>query len=322
MLEAFQDPAWMSSISLLVPKEHYTRINGLVGLGRSASRLLAPSIAGVMQTALGLGSVMGVDLISMSVAVGTLLFIRIPAPPPSLEGASIKGNLGKEIKFGFGYIFQNKGLATLLMSFFLVNLFGTLTYFAVYTPMILARTGGDAVALGVVRTVMGVGGVAGGLIVTLWGGPKNKVKGYLVGTGLSFLICDFLTAISRTPLAWSISGFLSELSIPFMVSPYFALWQVVVPPDVQGKVFSVREMVQVSSQPIGYLIGGLLADLVFEPAMQPGGMFTRSFGWLVGSGAGAGMSAMFLFTSVFGGLIGFGGLLLPSLQKLARQIGE
>jgi len=322
MLEAFQDPAWMSSISLLVPKEHYTRINGLVGLGRSASRLLAPSIAGVMQVSLGLGSVMMADLATMAAAVGTLLFIRIPSPPPSPEGVSIRGNLGQEIRFGFHYIFRDIGLTTLLLNFFLVNLFGTLTYFAVYTPMILARTGGDPIALGVVRTVMGVGGVVGGLIITLWGGPRKKIKGYLLGTGLSFLICDFLTAVSRNPLSWSISGFLSELSIPFMVSPYYALWQVIVPPDVQGKVFSVREMVQVSSQPIGYLIGGLLADLVFEPAMQPGGMFTGIFGWLVGTGAGAGMSAMFLFTSVLGSLIGFGGLLVPALRKLARQIGE
>ncbi|HWQ47076.1 MAG TPA: MFS transporter, partial [Longilinea sp.] len=322
MLEAFQYPAWLSSTSLLVPKEQYTRINGLVGLGRSASRLLAPSIASVLQTTLGLGCVMGVDLVSMTVAVGTLLFVRIPAPPLSQEGETARGSFFQEMRFGFGYIFRNQGLTALLINFFMVNLFATLTYFAVYTPMILARTGGDAVVLGIVRTVMGIGGVAGGLIITLWGGPKRKISGYLISTGISFLVCDFLTAISRSAVSWSISGFLSDLTIPFIVAPYYALWQVLIPPDVQGKVFSAREMVQVSSQPVGYLLGGFLADRLFEPAMQPGGVLLGIFGGLVGSGPGSGMSAMFLFTSFFGAVIGFSGLLLPSLRKLAKQIGE
>jgi len=106
------------------------------------------------------------------------------------------------------------------------------------------------------------------------------------------------------------------LSIPFIVSPYFALWQELVPLDVQGRVFSTRDMVQVLSQPFGYLAGGLLADRLFEPALQVGGALASSVGRLVGTGPGAGMAAMFLCTSLLGGLTGVLGLLSPSVRHL------
>jgi predicted MFS family arabinose efflux permease len=198
----------------------------------------------------------------------------------------------------------------------MVNLFATLTYFAVLSPMILARTDGDETALGIVRTAMGIGGILGGALIVAWKSPRRKARMYLIFTGLSFLICDAGMAVSGSVYGWAIAGFLAELTIPFIVSPYFALWQEIVPPDVQGRVFSIREMIQVASQPIGYLLGGLMADRLFEPAMQSNGWFSMLVSGLVGTGPGAGMASMFLFTAVCGGLLGFIGLLLPSIRQL------
>jgi MFS transporter, DHA3 family, macrolide efflux protein len=314
--EAFQEPAFSAAISLIVPKESYTRSNAMLGLGKSAARVLGPTLAGLLQQTAGLNAVMMVDLMTMGVALFSLLLIRIPAPPPSSEGRQAAGSFWHQMRFGFSYIWHRPGLRSLLFTFFMINLFGTLTYFAVHSPMILTRTGGNEIVLGTVRTVMGVGGIAGGLIISIWGSPRRKTTTYLVSTSISFLACDFLTAISRTVTGWSIAGFLSELTIPFIVSPYYAIWQETIPPDVQGRVFATREMVQVTSQPVGYLIGGLLADHFFEPFMQRGGGLAGMVSFLVGSGAGSGMSAMFLCTAILGGAIGFLGLLSPSIRGL------
>jgi hypothetical protein len=156
------------------------------------------------------------------------------------------------------------------------------------------------------------------VLICLWGGPRRKARTYLLATAASFLACDFLTAVSRSTLGWSVAGFLSELSIPFIVSPYFALWQEIVPAEVQGRVFSTREMVQVSSQPIGYLLGGILADRLFEPAMGSGPL-AGILGGLLGTGPGTGMAAMFLCTSLLGGLTGLLGLLSPSIRRLEES---
>jgi predicted MFS family arabinose efflux permease len=239
-----------------------------------------------------------IDLATMALALGGLLLIHIPRPPVTDTGRQASGAFWRELRFGFGYIGRHAGLRGLLFTFFLINLFGTVTYFAVLSPMILQRTGGDEVTLGIVRTLMGVGGVAGSALISLWGGAKRKARLYLISTALSFLICDFMTATSKSVIGWSVAGFLSELTIPFIVSPYYALWQERIPPDVQGRLFATRDMVQVMSQPVGYLLGGLLADRVFEPAMAVGGPLAGALGWLVGTGPGAGMAAMFLGTSL------------------------
>ncbi|MFT3892087.1 MAG: MFS transporter [Anaerolineales bacterium] len=319
VFEAFQEPAFTSTISLVVPRDEYTRSNGMLAMGRSIARMLAPVFAGLAEQTLGLNAVLGIDLFTMSLALGGLLMIHVPSAPVSAVGVESSGGFWCEIRFGGSYIFRQAGLRNLTLTYFLVNLFGTVTYFAVLSPMILARTGGDETALGIVRTVMGIGGIAGEALIVLWKGPRRKARTYLLATGLSFLICDACMATSRSVFGWSVAGFLSELTIPFIVSPYLALWQEITPPDVQGRVFSTREMIQVASQPIGYLLGGLMADRLFEPAMLSNGWFSTIFGWLVGTGHGTGMASMFLFTSLFGGLLGFIGLMLPSIRQLDEQ---
>ena len=320
IFEAFQEPAFTSTVSLLVPREHYTRSNGLLGLGRSAARMFSPIFAGLVQQTLGLNAVLGIDLMTMTLALFGLILIRIPSAPISSTGMEAsEDTFWGQLRFGAVYIFRHAGLRNLAISFFLVNLFGTLTYFAVLSPMILMRSNGDESALGIVRLAMGVGGIMGGALIVAWKNPQRKARMYLLATGLSFLICDAIMAMSHSVYGWSAAGFLSELTIPLIVSPYFALWQELVPPDVQGRVFSTREMIQVGSQPIGYLLGGLMADRIFEPAMLNYEWFQNSFGVLVGTGPGAGMSSMFLFTAIFGGLLGFGGLMIRSIRQLDER---
>ncbi|HVN55524.1 MAG TPA: MFS transporter [Anaerolineaceae bacterium] len=319
---AFQEPAFFSSMSLIVPKDGLTRANAMLGLGRSASTVFAPILGGLLLQSVGLNAVMIADLGTLVLGLGALLLVPIPSPAASDEGRKAAGSFLHEMGFGLQYIFKRSSLRDLMGTFFLINLFGTLTYMAVLSPMILARAGGDEITLGIVRTMMGIGGIAGGLVLTIWGFSKQKARTYGWSTMISFFICDFLTAISRSLPGWATAGFLSELSIPFIVSPYYALWQEIVPGDIQGRVFATREMVQVISQPVGYLAGGLLADRLFEPALAHGGVLAGSAGLLVGTGPGAGMAAMFLCTSVLGGLTGLLALTLPSIRRLDQVVQE
>lgn len=315
-LGAFQNPASAAAITLLVPKETLTRSNALIGLGRSATQILAPALAGLLMQIGGLGLVMIADLATMAIALLGLLLIEIPAPPPSSEGRRAAGALGHQLLFGMRYILARPGLRAILGIFFLINLFATITYFGVLSPMILARTGGNELQLGLVRTLMGVGGILGGLVLTRWRGPRRKARLYLTSTAVCFLSGDLMMGLSKGLAGWSIAGTWTEFTIPFVISPYYALWQEIVPPDVQGRVFSARETIQILSQPAGYLIAGALADHVFEPALQEGGALTASVGKLVGTGPGAGMSAMFLCTALLGGLTGLVGFLSPSIRRL------
>jgi len=63
---------------------------------------------------------------------------------------------------------------------------------------------------------------------------------------------------------------------------------------------------------------GPLADRVFEPAMMPGGSLAVTFGGLIGTGSGAGMSLMFVIAGALGVLIGLGGYAF----RVARNVED
>ncbi|MEA5077710.1 MAG: MFS transporter [Anaerolineaceae bacterium] len=310
--EAFQSPAFFSSVSLLMPRTEYTRSNALIGLAKSFMQVLAPALSSVILTFGGLDLVMKIDLLTLLPGLLAVLFIELPIPERSVDGQKAQGDFWHEFRFGFGYIFSRPGLRIITIVFMGVNLFAGLTYMSILSPMILTHTGGDKIALGTVQTVMGVGGILGGLILSFWHSPKKKVALFAWTTALSFLICDTLMAFSRNVWSWSLSGFLAEVTIPFMVSPFYSIWQERVPTDVQGRVFSVREMLLSLPSPIGFLVGGLLADHVFEPFFAHPNLLSPLLGW----GPGVGMSAMFLASAMLGSLIGWLGVFHPEARKL------
>ncbi len=316
LFEAFQAPAFYSSVSQLVPKEDFTRANSMIGMSKSLVQVLAPVFSSLILSFGDIELVMGIDLFTLLLGIAAVLLVSIPKPEQTATGSQAKGSFWHEFRFGFRYIHSQPGLRMSLLIFVGINLFAGFTYMSILSPMILTRTGGDKVALGTIQTVMGVGGILGGLLLTLLPSPKKKAAMFTWATLISFGTCDLLTAASRNVLAWCISGFLSEFGIPFMVNPYFAIWQERVPADVQGRVFSVRDMIQSSPSPLGFILGGLMADHIFEPLFSQPTFLSP----LVGSGPGAGMAAMFLITGIFGALTGLSGVLSPAVRKLDEKV--
>jgi hypothetical protein len=81
-------------------------------------------------------------------------------------------------------------------------------------------------------------------------------------------------------------------------------------------------MIAQVSAPIAMLASGPLADKVFGPAMMPGGSLAALFGWVTGTGAGAGISLMFVWAGLAGALVGAGGYLIPSIRNVERLIPD
>ena len=79
-------------------------------------------------------------------------------------------------------------------------------------------------------------------------------------------------------------------------------------------------MLVMSIRPFGFLLGGWLADHIFEPAMMPDGALAPILGGIVGTGAGAGMASMFLFTAIGGMLISLSGYLFPAIRHVEHDL--
>ena len=312
--ESFQFPAYSAAITTMVDKKHYARANAMLGLAGSASGIIAPMLAGFFFAVLGIDGIMAIDIVTFLVAVGTLLLVVIPNPKETEVGRASRGGVLSESLFGLRYIVGNRSLLGLQSVFFAINFVATFG-FTVLAAMILARTGSDKVILGTVQAAFGVGGVVGGILMSIWGGPKRRVHGVLLGMVGGSLLGHVVLGLGRGPLMWSIGAFFAMFFIPLINGSNQAIWQAKISPDIQGKVFAARRMIAQISTPIAMLIAGPLADRLFGPGMAPDGALARVFGPIVGTGPGAGMGLMFVFAGLLGALVGLAGYLFRAVRN-------
>jgi len=297
---SFQWPAYMSAISTMVPKEQYSRANGMMMLIDSGPAIFSPVAAGALLPHIGLTGILVLDVATFFIAIIALLIVHVPQPKLTEEGQAGKGNLFQEAFYGFKYIFERKGLLALLTAIMCLNLVHGFSGGALFAPMILTRTGNDTVALGSVQSAFAVGGVVGGLIVTAWGGFKanKRIPGMLLMWGLFGLIGLIGFGLGRNLAVWIPIAALSAMTFPVSQSASNAIWQSKVAPDIQGRVFSARRLIAWLTDPIMPVIAGAMADYVTEPAMATGGAFASLFGGIVGTDPGSGMAMQYIFSGI------------------------
>lgn len=317
LCRAVQTPAYTAATTLLVPKEQFARANGMIQTGQALSLVVGPGIAGVLMATIGVSGVILVDMATFLVALITLLLVKVPAPPPSAEQKERQSMLA-DAAFGWTYIRERPGLIGLLTFFALVN-FSLAMIQALITPMILSFT--TPVALGTILSLGSLGMLAGGIVMSTWGGPSRKIHGVL-GAGL--LLGVALIAIGLRPSAWLVTSafFVCMACAPFINASSQAIWQSKTPPDLQGRVFAIRMMIAWSCMPLGYLISGPLADRVFEPLLRPGGGLADSVGRIIGAGQGRGIAFLFMLVGILPILASVWGYLAPRVKFVEQELPD
>lgn len=328
---AFQWPAYSAAISTMISKEQLGKANGMMSLIEAGPQVIAPILAGALLPMITLTGVLFLDVITFLFAIGALMVVHIPQPARSEEGMkSQAGGILSEAAYGFKYIFARPSLLGLQMVFFFGNLFAGIG-FTVLAPMILTRAGGDSLAFGTVQSAGAIAAVAGGVLMSAWGGFKRRVHGVLFGwilCGVGMAIAGFAGGLP----VWIVGIALASLFSPLVNASNQAIWQSKVSSDLQGRVFSARRLIAWLTNPISPLIGGALADFVLEPAAMAGTGLPSALSDLVGAGAGAGMGTLIVFCGLASALTGLAGYffnsirnaetILPDHDSLAKTDGQ
>lgn len=322
---AFQWPAYSAAISLMVPKEQLGRVNGMMSLIEMGPAVISPFVAGALVAALGAQTgvvlILGLDVATFILAILALLIVFIPQPERSAAGQAGAGNIFQEALYGFRYIVQRPSLLGLQLTFFSANFFSGIA-FAVAVPMLLTRSNGDEVLFGSLQSVGAIGGILGGVLMSAWGGPKPRVHGILGGWIFLGLVGIFMFGLNLGVWVWFPSFFFAAFIGPIMNGSSQAIWQAKVAPDVQGRVFATRRLISWLAQPITPLIAGPLADFVLEPAMRTESPLSATFGWLVGTGPGAGMALLPIFCGLLSALVGVIGYCVPVVRNAETLIPD
>jgi MFS transporter, DHA3 family, macrolide efflux protein len=312
---SFQYPAYASVITTMVPKEQYSRANSLRSIIDSASGIGAPLLAGVLITFLEISGIMVIDLITFFIALGTILAIKIPQPKESNEGSKGKGSVWSETLQGLKYIRARESLFAIFLLFAFSNIASAFT-FPMISPMILAKTGSNSVILGTIRSVSSAGFLVGGLITSIWAGPKKRIHGVNISFILWGLLGAFIFGSGWTMTVWIIGAFFMSVFNPMINSLYIAILQAKIEPDLQGRIFGLENSISTITFPLGQIIAGFAVDNFLEPALLSGGSLANILGKIAGTGPGAGMGLTILIGGILAIITGVAGYAIKSIREI------
>lgn len=266
---AFHWPAMAASTSLMVPDEQLARVAGLNQTMHGVLNIISPPLGALLLSLLPLHGIMAIDVGTAALAVLPLLVLSIPQPVRRAVAAATPGqeqtakpSLWTDLREGLQYVWAWKGLRVILVMAMVINF--SFNPAASLVPILVTKHfGAGAAQLAGLNSSWGIGVVLGGLLLSTWGGFKRRIVTSmvgLVGMGLGALLIGFTPASAF----WLALGAMALTGVmnPIANGPMNAIFQSVVAPEMQGRVFSLINSGCSAAAPLGMAIAGPVADAV------------------------------------------------------------
>ncbi len=249
---AFESPARQAFVLEMVGPDDLRNAVSLNSVLTNVARAFGPAVAGVVITAGGTGVCFLVNAASFVAVVTSLLRMDTSTISPSEPAPRAPGQL----RAGLAYVRRTPELAVPLVMMALV---GCLAYeFQVVLPVVAAESfGGDAGTYGFLTAAMGVGAVAGGLVVAARGRTGTPA---LVRTAVAFGVA--LVAAAVAPVLWTelvAMGLVGAVSVAFLSQGNSTL-QLASAPEMRGRVMGLWSVAFLGSTPVGGPIAGWVSE--------------------------------------------------------------
>jgi DHA3 family macrolide efflux protein-like MFS transporter len=255
---AFQGPAMMATFTSIVPEKDLTRAYGYNAMLSGLMNIIAPVAGAFLMEWLPMQGVLSVDIITAVIAIAVLLQLKIPRIERTT--LSVKVNIFRDTVQSLRYVMERRGikLVVILNTFF--NIFTT-PMFYLFPLLVTNRLAGDVLKLGWMNSACGIGTILGGALVGVWGGFKKKVHTILLGLFI-VSVCSFSLGFTTIELFYFILVIMFILGLGAAVSdsPMPALLNVLIPKDMQGRLFAMFNSLGSLMVPLGLAIAGPFAD--------------------------------------------------------------
>lgn len=257
IINAFDTPARQSFVVEMV--EDRADLPNAIALNSSmvnASRIIGPSIGGIVIAAVGEGWCFAADAVSyLAVIVSLLLMTVTPRALPRRDT-----RMREELVTGFRYVSRFLPVRWALLLLSLVSVMGM--PYTVLMPAISATVlHGGPHTLGFLMTASGVGALGGALYLA----SRRSVIG--LGGAMVISSATFglgLVALSLSRVLWLALAVLPFVGAGMMVTMAAAntIIQTVVDEELRGRVMAFYTMAFLGTAPIGSLVAGMLADRI------------------------------------------------------------
>lgn len=292
----FHWTAMQASTSLMVPKNQLSRVAGMNQTVQAVLSIATPPLGALLLGLIPMHFILSIDISTAMIAILPLLLLRIPQPETGETAQAVTPRqVLADVREGLRYVGKWPGLV-LIMALasvinFLLNPAGTLM------PLLVTRHfNGGVWHLGAIESAWSVGTLAGGLLLSVWGGFKRKIFTSMSGLVLMGVGAVMIGVAPGWAFGLAIAGqVVLGLMNPLVNGPLFALLQDCVAPEMQGRVFTLVGSLAGMMSPLGLAIAGPVAERF-------------------------GIQVWFWFGGAFCILMGLSSLLVPAIMRLEETM--
>ena len=259
IINSFHQPALESLFAQLVPERYLTRANGLYQVSEGIGLVCGPLLGALLlESQFDIRGVFFVQMLSFWIGALTLVFVRVR--PVAKERQTNKSSLVTDIRDALRYLCKQRALLGLLALSAISSFFGN--SLSVLLPQVFTeKYQSGAVLFGGINAALGASIFVGGVVITLWGGPKRRTYGAVGGAILTF-IAQVIAGVSSE--LWMLILALSSLMmiIPTQNSASAAIWQSQVTPELMGRVVALRRTIIIATQVLSVVVAGILSPTI------------------------------------------------------------
>ncbi len=254
IVNAIDSPTRQAFYTSLVPKECLTNAVALNSAIINGSRLIGPSIGGVLISMVGEGGCFLINTISYIFVI--IALIKISIENEEISKAAIK--IFSDMKEGFCYMKEKTPIKILLIMTmcFSFLIFPVTSFFPAYAKDTL---GGGSETLGIIMSFLGLGSLSGALLLasrkTVVGLDKIQIFGLIVAS-LVLIPYFFITSTILSLFLSMLLGFCLVSAIASTNTMIQALTQ----PNMKGRIMGYYTICFVGCSALGSLFLGWLSN--------------------------------------------------------------
>lgn len=257
----------------------------------NGTRMIGPSIAGVVIAFTGEGWCFLINAGSFLAVIAALLAMRIAPARRDNGDRSVLERLGE----GFGYVTRSIPIRSILLLMALISFVG-LPYIILMPVFTSAVLGGGPETLGFLMGAAGMGAFSGALLLATR--PSSAGLGEFIGRStLLFSLALVAVSFVRSVLPALPLFFLTGFGMISAMASCNTVLQSIVDDDKRGRVMSFFSMAMMGFAPFGNLLAGAVADRVGSPVTIMTGGILCAIGALVFSHKSGAISAALLHTA-------------------------
>ncbi len=278
--QAFDQPSRAALVPQLVDRKDLSNAVALTSAVYQASAIIGPSIAGLLIAFASVSVMFYVAAFGFVGFMVALLFVKVSPPAARTGPTAGRRGIGTDLVAGLAYI-RRSSLFTALISLAFLNAFFGLSFIVLLPVFAKEELAVGAQGFGLLFTAIGIGALAGTMIVAALG--EFSRKGLLIlGGAVLFVVLLILFSLS----SWLAVSLALLVAIGLVRSLYMTsamtLLQLRVDDAYRGRVTAVYGL-QWSLMPLGGLQAGLIAEAWGAPvAVAFGGCGVVFFTLLVG----------------------------------------